>query len=463
MVFLILVALFLWDSPVAEGLTDVGWHLLVIFVLTIIAIILKLLPMGAVALTCIAILSLTKTVPINVCLSSYAKPIVWMVVFAFFIARGFSLTGLGSRLAYFFMGIFGKSTLGMSYGFAITDLVLAPAVPSNTARGAGIVFPVINSLSEELESRSRSEGNNLKIGGFLTKVAFQSNLITSTMFLTAMAGNPLVANFAKDIGVRITWVDWMLAALVPGVISLLLMPLIVYKIYPPGIKNIPDAQSMAKKRLSEMGSMNSKQIIMLFTFILILILWVFGDTLGIPSSLAALTGIVILLLTEVLKWEDLLKERAAWNTLVWFSILLMLAQQLQSYGVIDWFGELISEYIVSYDKIVAYTLVSVLYFYVHYFFASSTALVSSMYQVFLLVMINSGVDHFSAAMSLAVFSSLSACLTHYGTGTAPVYFGARHVSMSDWWRIGAVLSIFYLLIWGIIGNIWWSFLGFCNS
>jgi divalent anion:Na+ symporter, DASS family len=455
-----LVGLCLWFSPVPEGLTQIGWRLLVVFVLTIISIILKPLPMGAVSLTCIAILGLTKTIPMKTCLSSYASPIIWMIVFAFFIARGFIATGLGSRLVYFFMSIFGRNTIGLSYGFAITDFILSPAIPSNTARGGGIVFPIVKSLVEVFENKDSTSRLGAKLGGFLVTAAFHSNTITSVMFVTAMAGNGLVVSFAKDAGVIISWTDWAFACILPGIICLVLSPVIIYFLVPPEMKVIPNAREMARQRLKEMGSMDFKQIVMLVTFIVILVLWVFGQQISVSPTLAALTGIVILLLTGVLSWDDLIGERSAWNTLVWFSILLMLARQLQVYEVVDWFGSNISNLTESYSENITYIMISVIYYFSHYFFASSTSMVSAVYPVFLSVLISSGVDPFRAAISLSAFSTLSACLTHYGGAVNSLYFGANYVTMSQWWVTGALLSVFYLCIWLVFGNAWWSFLGY---
>ncbi len=456
-----IIGLFFWYSKPPQGLTNQGWHLLIIFNITIITIILKPLPMGSITLTCITILSLTNTISINVCLSNYSKPIVWMVVFAFFIAKGFNVTKLGNKLAYFFINIFSKNILGLAYGLAISDLLLAPAVPSNTARGAGIIFPIIKALTEKLPYKNKKE--NKIISAFLIKIAFHSNLISSTMFITAIASNPLIITFASNMNIKISWLQWMLANLIPGLIAMLLMPIIIYYISPIHIKNISNIPTITKNNIQNMKTINLQQLIMLFTFILVLLLWMFGNILGISPTLSALTGIVILLITKVLKWNDLIEEKTAWNTLIWFSILLMLADQMQEHNIINWLGNIITYYLQFNNKILLYITITIIYFYIHYFFASATAMVSSIYPMFLILLINADINHFSAIMSLAAFNSLSACLTHYGTGTAPVYFGSNYITMKEWWLTGIILSIFYITIWLSIGNYWWFILGYLEK
>lgn len=191
----ILVGAVIWFIPSPAGLDPKAWHLFAIFVATIIGFISKPLPMGAIAVFALAITALTGTLSIEETLSGFGNKTIWLIVIAFFISRGFIKTGLGARIAYLFVRMFGKKTLGLSYSLLVSDLILSPAIPSNTARAGGIIFPIIRSLSETFQSTPK-DGTERRIGAFLLKVGFQGNLITSAMFLTAMAANPLIAKLA---------------------------------------------------------------------------------------------------------------------------------------------------------------------------------------------------------------------------------------------------------------------------
>jgi divalent anion:Na+ symporter, DASS family len=247
------LALVIWLIPPPSGVEPRAWHLLAIFVATIVGIITKPLPMGAIALFGIAATALSGTLTINQALSGFGNSTIWLIVVAFFISRGFIKTGLGSRIAYLFMAALGKKTLGLSYGLIATDLVLAPAIPSNTARAGGIVFPLVKASAKAYGSEP-DDGTARKIGAFLMQAAFQGNVVTSAMFLTAMAANPLAAKLAAGMHIDVSWGEWALAAVVPGVASLVLIPLILYKIYPPEVKETPGASQLAKERLAEMGA-----------------------------------------------------------------------------------------------------------------------------------------------------------------------------------------------------------------
>ncbi|GGK27771.1 putative malate transporter YflS [Caldalkalibacillus thermarum] len=449
----------IWNIAPPAGLEKEAWQLFAIFVATIVGLIIKPMPMGVVAIFGLTATVLTKTLTIDDALSGFSNSVIWLIVIAFFVSRGFIKTGLGSRVAYFFVMKFGKKTLGLSYALLFSDLLLAPAMPSNTARAGGIVLPIIRSLSEAYGSRVE-DGTERKIGSFLTKVAFQGDMITSAMFLTAMAANPLVVSIAAEItGETISWTGWMVAAFVPGIVSLILIPLVIYKIYPPEIKETPGAAELAKQKLAEMGPLKRSEWYMVGVFFLILCLWIFGTKVGIDATTTAFIGLCALLLLQVLSWSDIKNEQGAWDTLVWFAALVMMATFLNQLGFIPWFSGIMEGSVSGMSWVVALIVLALVYFYSHYFFASNTAHVSAMYGAFLAVLVAAGAPPLLSALVLGFFSSLFACTTHYGCGPAPVFFGTGYVSQNKWWSIGFLISIIHILVWLGIGGLWWKLLG----
>lgn len=454
----IVVGLVIWFLPPPAGVKVQAWHLLAIFVATIVGIIAKPLPMGAVAVLGTAVTALTGTLSIKESLSGFGNTTIWLIVISFFVARGFIKTGLGSRIGYMFMRALGRKTLGLSYGLIATDLVLAPAIPSNTARGGGIIYPILRSVAEAYGSKPK-DGTARKLGAFLTKTSFQTLIISSAMFLTAMAANPLSAKFASAQGVEISWGLWALAASVPGIVSLIAVPLLLYKLYTPEIKETPQAVQMAKDKLKEMGKTTASEWIMSGTFIMLLVLWIFGKKIGVHGTTAALTGLSVLLATTVLTWEDILNERGAWDTLVWFAALVMMASFLNSLGLIPWFSKTMGILVGNIPWIPAFLILSLVYFYSHYMFASNTAHISAMYAAFLAVAVAVGTPPVLAALVLAFFGNLMSSMTHYGTGPAPVFFGSGYVEMGTWWKLGLLISVVNIVIWLGIGSLWWKVLG----
>ena len=453
-----LVGVLLWLVPTPDGVEPRAWRLLAVFVATMAGIILRPMPMGALAFVSVSFAVLSGTLTIAEATAGFGSTVVWLVVAAFFIATAFVKTGLGTRIAYHFMRLLGRRSLGLAYGFLVTDLILAPAIPSNTARAGGVVFPILKSLCVSLGSDA-ALGTQRRIAGFLTLTAYQGVVITSAMFLTAMAANPLAAELAAQQGVKITWAAWAVAAFAPGMLSLLAVPLLIHRLYPPEVTHTPEAPAFARERLREMGPMTRDERVLLAVFVFLLTLWIFGGALGVSATATALAGVAALLATGALAWQDVLEERGGWDTFVWFAVLVMMASQLGELGLVDWFTGRVSGVLGGGHWLPSFVGLALVYFYAHYFFASNTAHVSAMYAPFLAVALAVGTPPVLAALVLAFFSNLFASLTHYGTAPAPILFGSGNVEIGDWWRLGALVSVVNIVIWLGAGSLWWRLLG----
>ncbi len=454
-----LIGILIWFAPHSTEIPDKGWHLFALFVTTIIGVVVKPLPLGALSVIALTLAVVTNTISLEEGLSGFQNEIAWLVILAFFISLGFIRTGLGNRIGYFFVSAFGKNTLGLSYGLLSCDFILSPAVPSVTARAGGVVYPIALSLSKSFGS-DPALGTERKIGSFLMKTCFQGSAITSAMFLTAMGANPFLVGLAQDAGISFSWSQWALAALVPGLLSLIAVPYILYKIYPPELRKTPDATNWARGKLKEMGRPSLHEGFMIGIFVILLILWIFGSFFHIKATTAAFVGLCLLLVTGVLTWKDITHEDKAWDTYVWFAILIMLANGLNKHGFTPWFSEQIVNLVHNFHWAVAFGILFLIYFYSHYFFVSNTAHVCAMFPAFLMVAIGVGSPPLLAVSALAFASSLFGGLTHYGSGPAPLYFGAGYVDIKSWWKLGFIISVVNIIIWIGLGSIWWKWLGY---
>ena len=101
----------------------------------------------------------------------------------------------------------------------------------------------------------------------------------------------------------------------------------------------------------------------------------------------------------------------------------------------------------------------IIYVYAHYAFASLVAHVTAMFPAFFAAVVGFGAPPLLAGVAFGVFSSLNAAITHYGTGPAPIVFGAGYLTQARWWRIGFLVSLVHLAIWLPIGFLWWKAIG----
>jgi DASS family divalent anion:Na+ symporter len=435
-----------------------SWGLLSLFAATICALITR--PLGAAPVVLVAITTavLLRILTVQEALAGFGNVTVWLIVIAFMFARGLVQTRLGERIAYTAVRYCGGSPLRLGYAIVLADLAMAPMTASNTARAGGILFPV--ALTTARAFGSEPGPTAARIGTFLMKTLYQGDLVVSAMFLTATAPNPLVAELARqESGVSVTWLTWAAAAAVPGLAGLVLVPLVVYWLFPPTVRDTRAAQELAADRLRAMGRMSARERTMLAIFVLVLLLWVTAGWHGTSATTVAWLGLSLMLVTRVLEWTDILDVQGAWDVLIWFGGLMMLAGQLNEAGLTDAFAGAAADSVAGWPWWWALAALIVAYVYSHYAFATLVAHVTAMFPPFFAVAIGLGAPPLLTALAFGFFSSLNAATTHYGTGPAPIVFSAGYLTQAQWWRAGFVISVLHLAIWLPLGFLWWKILG----
>lgn len=448
----------IWFAPIPEGVKPEAWQLFAIFLSAIIAFITGPASMGIISFAAIIMVALTKTLTIDQALSGFANSTIWLIVSAFLLSRGFVKTGLGKRIAFILIKLFGKSPIRLAYTLLISDLIIAPATPSNTARTGGIMYPITRSLASAFGSEP--DGTRRKIGAYLIQVIAQTSAVTSAMFMTANAPNPMIVSLvAATFAISMSWGEWALAAVVPGIVSLILIPLVMYKIYPPELKETKMAQEIAANELNAMGPISFAEKIMLGVFVGCLVLWATATITKLNATTVALLGVFILLITDVINWDDVQAEKGAWDTLVWMGTLIALATFLTKLGFIPWLAKSIGISLGGIDWLPALGILFLIYYYIHYIFASLSAHAAALYIAMTSVAIAMGAPPMLTLLMFAYASALFLPLTHYASGPAPILFGSGYITQAEWWKIGFIFSVIYIVVWVGLGSVWWKILG----
>ena len=476
LIALALTLLIWFVVPVPNGVEPNAWHLLALFVGTIAAIIGKALPIGAIAMIAIALVAITGvTNPGNPkaaladALSGFSNDLIWLIGVSIMLSSSLKKTGLGERIGYYLISVFGKRTIGIAYSLVFAEFLLSPVTPSNTARGGGIIHPIMRSIASSFGSKPVEESRVL-MGRYLALTNYNINTITSAMFITAMAPNPLIVSMIYDgtnPAQHLSWSTWALAAIVPGLLSLIVIPLIIFWAFPPTIKRTPNAPEFAKEKLQGLGPMELAEKITIAVFILLLLMWagvpelIFGDAFAVQPTTAAFIGLGIIIVTGVLSWDDILQNKGAWDTVTWFAALVMMASYLGKLGLVDWLANTVHHGIDDFGLswVTGSLILLLIYVFSHYFFASSTAHITAMFGAFFAAGIGLGAPPLLLGLALGYSSALMMSLTHYGTGTAPIIFGSGYTTLGEWWKTGFMTTVVNLIIWLTLGSLWWKLLG----
>ena len=449
------VALGIWFAPVPEGLTPKAWHLFAIFGATILSVILTAFPLLTAAMIALAAAILTGTVAPAKAFGGFANSSVLLVVIAFLVGRGVVKSGLGRRISYMVVTLFGRSTLGLGYSVFLTDAVIAPAFPSNTARG-GVLFPIVLALSESGGSRPE-DGTARRMGAYLMFCGIASLSVSSALWLTATSVNPIGVEIGGTFGVGASFGKWLLVASVPALTTILLLPLVLYKIFPPEAKETPEAPAAAREALRTMGPMNRDEKIVAVAFALMITGWILAGTLNLDRTAVAFAGLGALLATSVLTLEDFTREGDTLSTFLWLAVLFALSGQLNEMGFMGYVGERLAAGLGGVSWPVAYVALVVLYVLMHYLFVSQSSQVLALFGVFLEVGIRTGVPKELIAFALFFASSYFSAITPQGGSQNVIFVGAGYNTQGELYRMGAVATAFNLLVFLVVGTPWIMF------
>ncbi len=446
------VALGIWFAPVPGGLTPQAWHLFAIFGAAILSVILNAFPLLTAAVIALAAAVLSGTVAPAKAFGGFANGSVLLVVIAFLVARGVVKTGLGRRLSYLVVGRFGRSTLGLAYSIFLTDAVIAPAFPSNTARG-GVLFPIVLSLAKSGGS-SPEDGTARRMGAYLMYCGMASLSLSSALWLTATSANPIGVEIGRTFGLRFGFGSWLIAASVPAIAAILLLPLVLYRIFPPEVTATPAAPAAAREALRAMGPMSRDEMVVAAVFLLLVSAWVLAGTLRLDLTAVAFAGFGALLVSGVLTLEDLAREGDTLATFLWLAVLFALSGQLNEMGFMGFVGERLATRLGGLSWPAAYVALVVLYVLMHYLFVSQSSHVLALFGVFLDVGIRTGVPKELLAFALLFASSYFSAITPQGGSQNVIFVGSGYLAQGQWYRLGALTTAFSMLIFLAVGTPW---------
>ncbi len=463
MVPVVLFPLITWLAPAPEGLNPETWRMFGLCLSLLCGLIMKPFSEPVISLIIIGIGSFFVEKP-EVLFAGFAAQGVWFLLAVLLACGAFKKTGLGRRLAYVLLDKFGntrfgRSSLGLGYIMMLCDLLLSPATGSNTSRSA-IVFPIFRGVAESLGSSPEQEPR--KLGAYLELLEHVVAMSTAVLFLTGMASNAVIASTIKDVtGIELTWMLWFKAALVPGLLVLFLSPLVIYKLYPPEMKDLGDIKPFVAEKMQEMGPVKRDEKILLVLFISAVLGWMFGSRIGMGMYVVAFIFLALELLFGIMDWNDLMAEKGAWNMYIWYGAFFSVSGAINSGGFYTWLSGLIQQVLdlSSLNGLLVMVILMLLSFVTKYFFVSNAAYIASIYPVILTIAATTNVNMLMLSLMLAFFGGYGALLCNYGNGASIYIFGNGYVGQKDWYFYGTVMLGIIFALFLVIGLPYWKVIG----
>jgi DASS family divalent anion:Na+ symporter len=450
--FPFVLAISIWFAPVPAGLTAPAWHLFAVFVSAIASVLVGAFPLLTSTMLAVGAAVLTGTVSPAKAFAGFSNTSVLLVAIAFLVAKAVVKSGLGRRISLFMVSLFGRSSLGLAYSIVLTDALIAPAFPSNTARG-GVLYPIVLSVAQSSGSRPEDpEGRRL--GGYLMFCGMASLAVSSALWMTATSANPIGIQVAQQFGVEIGFGKWLITASVPALIAILLLPRVVALIFPPGVGATPDAPVAARKELGALGPLTRDEWITSGVFAFMVLGWVFAEALQLNGTSVAFFGFGLLLMTNVLTASDISKEGDTLATFLWLAVLFALSGQLNEMGFMGYAGQRLASHMGGFSWPVTYVMLVALYVMVHYLFVSQTSQVLALLGVFLDVGIRGGVPAPLMAFALLFASSYFSVITPQGGSQNIIFVGSNYLTQPELYRLGFFVTLFFLTVFLVFGTAW---------
>lgn len=446
------VAIGIWLAPIPAGLTPEAWHLFAIFISAIIAVLDGAYPLLTSTMLAVAAVVLTGTLTPARAFEGFSSPTVLLVVIAFMVAQAVVKSGLGRRISLFMVSLFGRSSLGLAYSIVLTDALIAPAFPSNTARG-GVLFPIVLSVSEGSGSKPDDEKGR-RLGGYLMFCAMASLAVSSALWMTATSSNPIGIQIARDAGVNIDFAKWIMTSSVPALCALIALPWLVSKLFPPGVGETPDAPRASREELRKLGSLSRDEWVTAIVFVIMVAFWVFGEPLKLSTTIVAFAGLGVLLALSVLTLKDIALMGDTLATFLWLAVLFALSGQLNQLGFMTWAGQLLASLLHGLSWPLLYVSLVAIYVFVHYMFVSQSAQVLALLSVFLTVGIAGGVPAPLMAFSLLFASSYFSVITPQGGSQNIIFVGAGYLKQAELYKVGLLTTLFFMLVFLTLGTGW---------
>lgn len=442
--------------PAPAGLKFTAWCYFALFCAVLVGVVLEPIPAPAIGILGIGLATIFGLVDpkpgeaVKWALAGFSNTTVWLIFAAFMFALGYEKTGLGRRIALVLVKRLGGRTLGLGYAIALADLVLSPVTPSNTARSGGIIFPIIHNIPPLYGSYPGESAR--KVGGYIMWVALCATTITGSMFATSLATNILTIELSRKIAhVDISWTQWFVGFLPVGVLLLGSLPYLAYKIYPPEIKASAEVPKWAAQELAKMGRISAREIGLALLVTAALAMWIFGKDIA-DATIVAFIVVGLMVATRIVKWDDVLGNKTAWNILIWFGTLVGMADGLARVGFVDWFARLAASQLVGFPPILTMAVLVALYYFIHYMFANLTAHAVGVMPVMLAVgAAIPGMPVQTFAMLLCFSLAIQGVLTPYACGPAPVYYASGYIPRGQYWLLGLIFGLVFITTLLVIG------------
>ena len=456
---------FLFSTVIFLGLLfllpeDIDWSAKATISIMVYGLLLwafESLPLGMTSVLVLVLLLFLHTVSVDVVLSGFASPAVFLIIAGMMIAKGVNETPLMNRVTYWMLQKWGSSAKGIFIGIFLLMQIQAFFIPATAVR-ASLMVPVVVSILKSVGAQKGSNFSKLMLIG----TAYAGN-ISGTAILTAAIGNILTIEILQlYVGRTISYLDWFLYTFPIWLILIIVIPYIVWKCFPPEEYSFDKLQSTMREQNQELGRLTSSELKCIVILFITVLLWMTESLHGYHPTVPALMAVFLMAMPGIgfVEWKKLVNIN--FDLVLLIGATLSLGFALIESGAIELLEVLItSEYILNvfsnpWISIFVVILVSQLY---HLGVTNVSTAVVTLLPVLISLSLQTGLDPVVISFASAI-TMLFGYILIVETMPNVVVHGTGLVSQKDFYLPGILSTIASTIVTLIVVFTWWKWLGF---
>ena len=415
------------------------------------------IPMPAVALL-IGLVQLffgvTKAADI---VGTYAHDAVWFIAGSLAIGATLVKHGLDKRIGMLVVKLSGTKTRNIVLG-----LILGTAIPSAFINEASIA-PMFIPIALALYTLTNKTTSAPRLGKLLMISIAIGCMVGAPMSPTGGARNAIMIGFLSNIGVEVSFFQWMSMGVFYTFAMSILMSFILPMVFKPEVNDLSEAVSTLKSDLEKHGKMNAKQYLVAGIMLLVVFMWItdksvtrslLGFSLGLGG--VAISGAVLYMLLGLATWKDY-EENVSWGVIILYAGAISLGTVFRASGAAGWLADSIINVLapLGIDSGIALILLVVAIGASLTNLMSAGATVAVIGPVVLDMAQSSGTNPLLVGVGLAIATSLAFWLV-IGTPASSIVYAAGMLEAKDFIRLAMFAWPVALAVMAAMVSLYWA-------
>lgn len=330
------------DELAPDALATKAYHMKIIIALLATCTVFfatEAIPMPAVALLIgLVQLFFGVTGPARI-VSTYAHDAVWFIAGSLAIGATLVKYGLDKRIGMLVMKLSGSKTRNIVLG-----LLLGTAIPSAFINEASIA-PMYVPIAFALFTLTNRTVPAPRLGKLLMISIAVGCMVGAPMSPTGGARNAIMIGFLSNIGVEVSFFQWMSMGVFYTVCMSAVMAFLLPFLFKPEVADLSDAVATLKSDLEKHGKMTKEQWLVGGIMLLMIFMWITDKSvtraiLGFPLGLGgvAITGAVLYMLLGLTSWKDY-EENVSWGVIILYAGAISLGSVFKVSGAAKWMAD----------------------------------------------------------------------------------------------------------------------------